>query len=113
MPKFRSSLTEDETREMWAMIAGQELIRCANGKIQIQSITYRLYPRAETDYARRLLEEHMMDYEAAERDYAVQTEFAVPAASPEEEAREYRQRMLAQGQLDMFDTGKEPPNCGR
>ena len=113
MPKFRSSLTEDETREMWAMIAGQELIRCANGKIQVQSIIYRLYPAAEIGHARRVLEDHTMDYEAAEREYAAGVEFAVPAASPEEEAREHRQRMLALGQLDMFDTGKEPPNSGR
>ena len=94
---------------MWQTISDQEFICQVNGKVLVESLACRLYPAPELDRICTALSDHHMDYAAAEQHYMEQTEFALPPLSPEEEARQERQRLLTLGQIDMFDSSSHKP----
>ena len=109
MNKFQSTLSQDESRDMWQTIAEQQLVCQIDGKVLVESIACRLYPAPELHQVCTTLRDHAMDYAAAEQQYVEQTEFALPSLSPEEEARQERQRLLTLGQIDMFDSSSHKP----
>ena len=113
MNNFQSTLTRDQSRDMWQTIADQGLVRQVDGQLLLQSIACRLYPAPELDQVCNALRDQRMDYATAEQSYMEHTEFAIPPLTPEAEAEEERQRLLSLGQIDMFDPPSHKPRKRR
>ena len=109
MNNFQSTLTQEQSRDMWQTIADQGLVRQVDGQLLLQPIACRLYPAPELDQVCTALWDQQMDYATAEQSYTDRTEFAAPPLTPEAEAEQERQRLLSLGQIDMFDPPSQKP----
>ena len=75
-------MTRYEAEEMWDLIESQQLICYSDGKIKLESLLKRLYPKAETDRLCSLLDSHTMDYPRAAKKYFETTMFAPERPTP-------------------------------